>query len=302
MASALVAVTATAVLTANAYFGLVPDLRAVRRQVEEIAGRPVDYRTTQGGRVQVVEVPGDTALAVPASRAWVYTPPGYDPARSSYPVVYLVHGYPGGPADWFTLGRADRIVDELIRTGTMAPAVVVAPDVNGGGVRDGECLDAAGGPQVEQWLYSVLVPFVDGGWATRPDPAHRVLGGMSAGGFCALDQGLRHPQVWGAIITLEGYGDPGQDAARALGLDRAALRARSPSVYISSLDPAGAVPVFVGAAERSDPAAARAVADSLRARRFDVTLRVEPGLGHTWAAARAGVPFGLAFTTQALGW
>lgn len=206
------------------------------------------------------------------------------------------------PADWFTLGRADRIVDELIRTGTMAASVVVAPDVNGGGVRDSECLDAVGGPQVERWLYSVLVPFVDTHWATRPERAARVLGGMSAGGFCALDQGLRYPQVWGAIITLEGYGDPGRDTARALGLDAAALRSRSPSAYIPSLDPARAVPVFVGAAELSDPAAASAVADALRARQYEVVYRVEPGLGHTWAAARAGIPYGLTYTTQALGW
>ena len=37
---------------------------------------------------------------------YVYTPPGYDPAaKTTYPVLYLLHGYSDDASGWSAVGR-----------------------------------------------------------------------------------------------------------------------------------------------------------------------------------------------------
>lgn len=296
--------TIAGLLGVNSWYNMVPDLTGAERQIESLLGLPISYRTLHGGHVRVVTLPAIPDLHVSASDAWVYTPPGYDPSGSTrYPVVYLLHGYPGTSADWFTLGHADLLLDALIRTHTIPPVIAVAPDVNGDdGIRDGECLDADGGPQVETWLYRSLLPYVDDNWPTRPDAHHRLIAGMSMGGYCAIDQGLRHPQAWGGVAAIEGYGDPGAQAASEMGYSRAEFEAVSPSHYIPTMTFAKRVPVYLDAATASGEKRLRDLADKLTARGQPVLFRVDPGLGHTWAAARAGLPHGLASVTRELRW
>lgn len=283
---------------------LVPDLSAAQRQLDAALGRPISVWTTHGAHVSVTRVPASPELRVPASDAWIYTPPGYQVHRQArYPVVYLVHGHPGTAADWFTFGRAERVLDELIRSRTIAPVVAVAPDVNGGRIRDGECLDdISGGPMIETWLYQRLLPFVDENWRTQADPGRRMIVGMSAGGFCALDQGLRHPGIWGGIGALEGYGDPGRRAARSMGYDDAGFAAHSPSSYLPTMTFDRRTPVFLGAGARSGRARAEPLAEALRAAGQPVMMRVEPGMGHTWAFARTSLSHALAYLARELGW
>ena len=84
----------------NAYVGYVPTLSSL------FGDLPIEIGQAAGGGGSSV-VSFDIAapsLRVPPSRCYVYLPPGYRPrAQRSrrYPVVYLLHGYPGGPIDWF---------------------------------------------------------------------------------------------------------------------------------------------------------------------------------------------------------
>ncbi|MDO5736723.1 MAG: alpha/beta hydrolase-fold protein [Propionibacteriaceae bacterium] len=291
-------------LGANAWYEFAPNLAAVQRQIESGLGLPVAYRTVDGSHVEEHSVPASSALSMPASSVWVYTPPGYDPsATTRYPVVYLIHGYPGTAADWFTAGRADEVLDAMIATRMIPPVVAVAPDVNGGGVRDGECLNSLkGGPQVESWLYDDLIPWVDKSLLTQADGQHRILGGMSAGGFCSLDQGLRHLDVWGGIVALEGYGDPGKSTATDMGYDTSAFEGVSPSHYISTMTFPRTIPIFIDEGELEDPRPMELVADALKNRGQDVLFQIEAGQRHDWAMARTGLPFGLAHVVPALGW
>lgn len=295
---------AVAALGANTWYAFAPNLTAVQRQVQSAVGLPVAHRTADGAHVGERTVPASTAMSMPASSVWVYTPPGYDPSGATrYPVVYLIHGYPGTAADWFTAGRADEILDAMIATKMIPPVIAVAPDVNGGGIRDGECLNSLnGGPQVESWLYDALVPWVDKSLLTQADWQHRILGGMSAGAYCALDQGLRHPEVWGGIVSLEGYGDPGKQTATAMGYDKAAFERVSPSHYIPTMEFPRTVPIFIDEGEFEDPRPMEMVADALKERGQDVLFQIEAGQRHDWAMARAGLPYGLAHVVPALGW
>jgi enterochelin esterase family protein len=58
---------------------------------------------------------------------YVYTPPGYDTSTTRYPALYLMHGAGGMESSWFTAGRANLILDNLIAEGKARPMVVVMP-------------------------------------------------------------------------------------------------------------------------------------------------------------------------------
>ena len=58
----------------------------------------------------------------------VYTPAQYDDpgaATRRYPVVFLLHGWPGSDGNWPGLGRAVVTADSLIAGGRMPPAILV---------------------------------------------------------------------------------------------------------------------------------------------------------------------------------
>ncbi len=303
--AALVLVAGCA-LTANAISGYVPSVAALDVQVASLTGGHARQSTTAAASaVNQVTLAAPAALGITATQAWVYTPPGYDQHRSQrYPVVYLLHGSPGRSPDWFAAGGIAHQMDVLIAARLVRPMIVVAPDVNGKGVRDGECLNAVGGPQVETYLNRVVVPSVDQRYRTVADWQHRVIGGMSSGGYCALDQGLRHQDLYGSIIALEPYGDPGSGGRAALGAsDQAAFDAHSPSHYVPTMTFSHPVPVFLdygSKASAANKAGIDRLAAALRDRGQPVWTRVEQGHGHSWLEAAEGVPYGLVMASRAM--
>ena len=58
---------------------------------------------------------------------YVDTPPGYDTSTTRYPALYLMHGAGGMESSWFTAGRANLILDNLIAEGKARPMIVVMP-------------------------------------------------------------------------------------------------------------------------------------------------------------------------------
>ena len=48
---------------------------------------------------------------------YVYTPPNYNSAKKSYPVLYLLHGYSFDARSWTAQGHANVILDNLIAQG-----------------------------------------------------------------------------------------------------------------------------------------------------------------------------------------
>ena len=57
----------------------------------------------------------------------VYTPPGYETGKATYPVLYLLHGSGDTEAGWVVIGRANLILDNLIAAGKAKPMIVVMP-------------------------------------------------------------------------------------------------------------------------------------------------------------------------------
>ena len=57
----------------------------------------------------------------------VYLPAGYK-ASEHYPVIYLLHGLYGDYTNWVQMGGMKAVVDELMATGELCPAVIVMPN------------------------------------------------------------------------------------------------------------------------------------------------------------------------------
>jgi enterochelin esterase-like enzyme len=135
---------------------------------------------------------------------FVYLPPHFDPAQR-YPVVYLLHGMPGSPEEYVDGTQLGAFADTGIANGGLRPFIAVVPAAGTGRDYNGEW---AG-----QWERAVvdLVPWVDAHLPTVPSRAARVLAGLSAGGFGAMDIGLRHLELFGTIESWSGYFDPLHD-------------------------------------------------------------------------------------------
>lgn len=284
----------------NAYVGYLPDSGALAgfvglAQAASSSASAADHRA---GRIRWA-VLADPALRVPPSALWIYTPSGYEHTSWRYPVVYLFHGYPGQAADWFRAGRIAHIMDVLVAQHLVPPAIVVSPDLNGGGINDTEGLDAVRGPRIATWFTRDVVGWTDSRLRTIPDRDHRVIGGMSSGGYAALDIALHHLDEFGAVLALEPYGDPGPDAVSRLGGTKA-FRAHSPAHYLPGMRFTRPLPVFIDVGSWGDPGGAARLAAELRADRQPVLFRVEPDQGHTWTEVRAGTPYGLVFVFQQL--
>ena len=137
----------------------------------------------------------------------VYLPAGYDrePSRR-YPVVYMLHGWPGGDGNWPGSGRADDTLDSLIASGRIPPLIAVMPNGHGVGMlgRSAWVNAANGRSPMADFVVDELVPWVDRTYRTQPAPAMRAILGLSDGGFGAFLVTVQHPDVFGGCASHSG--------------------------------------------------------------------------------------------------
>jgi enterochelin esterase-like enzyme len=118
-------------------------------------------------------------------RMHVYTPPGYEKNRETYPVLYLLHGAFDGDDSWSTVGRSGFIVDNLIAAGDAKPMIVVMPDGHtsrfGGG---GGGLNTA--DFVKEFTADIK-PYVESTYRARTERKDTAIAGLSMGGAQTLD-------------------------------------------------------------------------------------------------------------------
>jgi len=154
-----------------------------------------------GGRGVVVSIPvPGRQSGTSAHSALVYLPPQYlEQPHTHFPVLYLLHGSPGVPLDWFRGGEA--AVAGLAAARAGVPVILVAPRMSAGWLDDSECMNGRTG-RWETYLTSDVVPLIDARLRTQPTASSRGIAGNSAGGYCALAVGLRHPGLFHHIVAL----------------------------------------------------------------------------------------------------
>jgi enterochelin esterase-like enzyme len=133
----------------------------------------------------------------------IYTPPGYDKdTKSTYPVLYLLHGTTDTEETWTKVGRANIILDNLIAQGNAKPMIIVMPygraypviSKTSGSLRNWENLQ-----EFKKDFLGNLVPFVEGNYRVKKDKDSRAIAGFSGGGGETLYLGLNNPEMFGWV-------------------------------------------------------------------------------------------------------
>jgi len=139
----------------------------------------------------------------------IYVPPGYS-TSGRYDAVYLLPGMPGSPWSYVRSLSFPSVADTLITNHLTRPFVAVMPVAGPSGHYDGEWA----GPW-EEYLVRDVVRWADANLQTVAGARGRVIAGLSAGGFGAVDIGLRHPHLFGTIESWGGYFAPFPDGPLA---------------------------------------------------------------------------------------
>lgn len=268
-----------------------------------LAAGPAAKAGDPGTHIEQIDI-ADPADGVSSSKSYVILPPGYsDPGNAAerYPVVYLIHGYPyGGAEDWLTSGDAPHTLQLMFDTKAISPAIVVSVDMTAEEPsRDWEAVNVPGGPQLETFLTKTVVPRIDQRYRTVADRGGRALGGMSGGGYGALNIGLHHVDEFGSLLIALPYDTLGDDARLFRG-DRSLVEANTPRDYLPTMKFSAPVSIMlaVGSGATTDVATAKRIAAAFTGRGQEAAVHVEHGFNHTWHTARATLPYLLVFADQ----
>lgn len=137
----------------------------------------------------------------------VYLPPGYEYNQARYPVIYLLTGFTGRGTFLLNDSAFEETIqermDRLIAAGQVQPMILVMPD---GFTRYGgsQYLNSSATGRYEDHLIREIVPLIDQKYRTRAEAGYRAVAGKSSGGYAVLVQGMRHPDVFGAIASHSG--------------------------------------------------------------------------------------------------
>ena len=159
----------------------------------------------------------------------VYLPPGYSThAHRRYPVLYLLHGEPGRPAAFLETVRMGVVEDELVALRRAAPVILVMPFGSTGTFNDKEW--ANGIRPHENWetfLARDVVRAVDARYRTIRKGSARGIGGLSEGGYGAINIAIHHPGEFRVVESWSGY-ERADDLGSIFGHRRSLLRRNSP--------------------------------------------------------------------------
>jgi S-formylglutathione hydrolase FrmB len=250
----------------------------------------VSRGTTLHGGVDEVAIPG-VVSGFRARSAQVYLPPAwFRPNRPALPVIMLLHGSPGEPADWTRGGMADVAADRWANEhGGIAP-IIVMPDPNGARFADSGCVDGRQ-RRAETYLTVDVREFVIASYGASSDRSSWAVGGLSEGGTCAVHLAIRHPDRFSLFLAYGADARLSTDTAeRLFAGSPAAIRAApanySPVKLLRRRPPQVAGTFCAGTGESGDASAAREMYGTAQSAGIDARLVLLPGGHHTFRVWR----------------
>jgi GH35 family endo-1,4-beta-xylanase/enterochelin esterase-like enzyme len=200
-------------------------------------------------------------------RAFVYTPPTYDKdAKTSYPVLYLQHGWGEDETAWMTQGHANLIMDNLIAEGKIKPFIVVCTygmtnEMGFGGGGRG-----AAAQNFEKVLCDELIPYVDANFRTIAKKESRAMAGLSMGGMETHSITLARPELFNYYGLLSGGVYTPEE-----------IKDKKQVKYI-----------FLSCGSKEGPDRIKSAVDTLKAAGFNAESHISEGTAHeflTWRRA-----------------
>ncbi|WP_315791837.1 alpha/beta hydrolase [Fischerella sp. JS2] len=138
-------------------------------------------------------------------------PLGYEKnSNQRYPVIFLLHGGHGNPKDWWLeqKGNALMTLQKLYATGKLPPSIVITPDGNdkrgSSPYWDPQYIDGPHG-NVSTAIGSELVKIIQRRYRTLPNPDFWAIGGLSSGGWGAINVGLHNVNNFSILFSHSGY-------------------------------------------------------------------------------------------------
>lgn len=235
---AVVAVPLCAIATAtatNASLGYLPTVTAAWLQVSgrspaqwidqpKLAALQRSGARPSNGTVVTVRTPDDVSGFIHRDEV-VYLPPAWFNSNPPPPLpVVMVFGPAfSTPRDWLLYGRQLDVLDDFVRRHNGVGPVVVFPDTSGSFTNDTECVNGPRGNAADH-VVKEFVPYVIQNFGVAADPSRWGVAGWSTGGTCSIMFMVRHPELFSAVVDLDGQlgpnaGPKNQTIARLFGGD-----------------------------------------------------------------------------------
>jgi enterochelin esterase-like enzyme len=124
---------------------------------------------------------------------YIYKPAGYDVnINEKYPVLYIMHGGGEDERGWYSQGKTDLILDNLIAAQKAKPMLIVMPDGN----MNAQGTVESGLRMFERELKQCIIPFVEKNYRAETDSKNRALAGLSMGGIQTLYAGINNTEIF----------------------------------------------------------------------------------------------------------
>jgi enterochelin esterase-like enzyme len=176
---------------------------------------------------------------------YVLLPPDYDSSNERYPVVYYLHGHGSNATEMLSF---EQTLFKAMEADKAARFILVA--VDGDNKLGGSFyVNSQYNGRYEDYITQELVPSIDKRYRTLAAAQSRGIMGFSMGGFGALNLGLSHPDLFGAVWALcPGIFVPGKGLVEAMpgwkGLGGTFLEG-----YAAAFSPERKIPVLDGSQE-----------------------------------------------------
>ena len=157
----------------------------------EIAAAAV--QTSTGLKVQSFQL--DSKLMGRMIPYRLILPSDYEISKSMrYPVIYLLHGLTGSYANWTNLTK-------LSEYASGHKFIIVTPDGASGWYTDSV---STPNDKYESYIVKELIPEIDKQYRTMPDREHRIIAGLSMGGYGSLKFGMKYPDMFSLVGSFSG--------------------------------------------------------------------------------------------------
>ncbi len=138
-----------------------------------------------------------------------------------FPVVYLLHGLTGHYDNWASRTK-------LTELSAKYQYIFVMPEGNNGWYSDSATVP---NDKYESYIVRELIPEIDRKYRTLADRNHRVIAGLSMGGYGSLKFGLKYPEMFALVGSFSGALQAASFTDKMLGNGWKALTDSIMSVY-----------------------------------------------------------------------